>query len=261
MMNLDWWTIALQTVNFAVLVFVLHRFLYKPVLRMIDARKGEIDRQFSDAKAAEDKAKAHLADVELERAGIVTEREAALKSAAAQAQEAAKARGAKAKREAQALLDEARKTIVAEREHALDEARGAALDLGVEFALRLLSEVPGPFRMEGWIEPFRSESWIERIEEYLNALPSQDLESLIRQLAERNSLTIVTASPLPPETAEEWRKRLRRSLGEGATIAFGVDPKLIAGAELHFPAAVLRFSWQSALAALRSEVDGHADAR
>jgi hypothetical protein len=42
---------------------------------------------------------------------IGAEREAALKAAAAQAQEAAKARGAKAEGEAQALLDGARKTL------------------------------------------------------------------------------------------------------------------------------------------------------
>ena len=60
-MHLDWWTIGLQTVNFAILVWLLQRFLYKPVLRMIDARKAEIDQQYDDAKATEDKANAHLA--------------------------------------------------------------------------------------------------------------------------------------------------------------------------------------------------------
>jgi F-type H+-transporting ATPase subunit b len=251
-MNLDWWTIALQTVNFAVLVFVLHHFLYKPVLRMIDARRAEIDRQYNDAKAAEDKAKAHLADVEAERAGIAAEREAARKAAAAQAQEAAKARGAKAEGEAQALLDGARKTLAAERERVLEEVRGVALDLGASFALRLLAEVP---------TQFQAEAWIDRIEKSLNALSKPELDALAGQLADGNSLTVVTAASLPPPTAEAWRKRLRRPLGDTATIVFGVDPKLIAGAELRFPAAVLRFSWQSALAALRSEAGGHANAR
>jgi F-type H+-transporting ATPase subunit b len=41
-MALDGWTIALQTVNFAILVWLLHRFLYRPVLRVIDARKAEV---------------------------------------------------------------------------------------------------------------------------------------------------------------------------------------------------------------------------
>jgi F-type H+-transporting ATPase subunit b len=250
-MNLDWWTIALQTVNFAVLVFLLHHFLYKPVLRMIDARRAEIERQYDDAKAAEDKAKARLAEVEGERAGIAAEREEALKVAAGLAQEAAKARAAKAECDAQALLEGARKTIAAERERALEEARGAALDLGSEFAQRLLAEVP---------MQYRGEAWIERIEQYLGTLPKPELDSLVRQLAGGSSLTVVTAAPLPPAMRETWRTRLQRLLGEGTNIAFNVNLDLIAGAELHFPAAVLRFSWQSALAALRSQVRGHANA-
>ncbi|MFY9876825.1 MAG: ATPase, partial [Rhodomicrobium sp.] len=65
-MHLDWWTIALQTINFAILVWLLNRFLYKPVLRVIDARKAEVHRQYDDAQAVEDKAKAHLAAIEAE---------------------------------------------------------------------------------------------------------------------------------------------------------------------------------------------------
>jgi F-type H+-transporting ATPase subunit b len=251
-MNLDWWTIALQTVNFAVLVFVLHHFLYRPVLRMIDARRAEIGRQYNDAKLAEDKAKARLADVEAERAGIAAEREAVLKAAAAQAQEAAKARGTKAEGDAQALLDGARKTLAAERERALAETRGVALDLGAAFALRLLAEVP---------TQFQAEAWIDRIEQCLNTLSKPELDALAGQLADGNSLTVVTAVPLPPATRETWLTRLHRILGGSSTVAFHVNLDLIAGAELHFPAAVLRFSWQSALAALRSEGGGHANAR
>ena len=104
-MHLDWWTIALQTINFAVLVWLLRRFLYKPVLRLIDARKAEVQHQYDDAKAIEDKAKAHLAAIEAERAGMRVERETVLRSAAAAAEEAAEARRSRAEREAQALLD------------------------------------------------------------------------------------------------------------------------------------------------------------
>jgi hypothetical protein len=44
-MHFDWSTLALQTVNFAILVWLMHRFLYRPVLRLIDARRAEIDKQ------------------------------------------------------------------------------------------------------------------------------------------------------------------------------------------------------------------------
>lgn len=247
-MHLDWWTIGLQTINFAILVWLLRRFLYKPVLRMIDARKAEIQRQYDAAKAAEEKAQRQLAGVEADRAGIEAERTAALQDAARQAQAMMEARRSQSQREAQALLDGTRKTLVAERERALDEARRMAIDLGAEFAQKLLAQMPVELRAEGWIE---------RIEQYVDALAKPEREALCRQLADGSPLAVVTASPLPAASAAAWRERLQRLFGTTAAIAFDVDAALIAGAELRFPTAVLRFSWQSALAAARSEIGAH----
>ncbi len=250
-MHLDGWTIALQIVNFAILVWLLHRFLYRPILSVIDARKVGVQRQYDDAAAAAEKAKAGLAAIEAQRAGIVAEREATLKAAQAQAQDAATARRTQAEREAQALLDATRRTLAEEREVALDEARRVALDLGAAFARRLLADVP---------MQLRAEAWIQRIEQHVNALPKPQIDALAGQLAGGGSLTVVTAAPLAPATSEDWRGRLRRLLGNGVAASFEVDPALIAGAELHFPAAVLSFSLRSALEAAQSEIGIHAHA-
>jgi F-type H+-transporting ATPase subunit b len=249
-MHIDWWTIGLQTVNFAILVWLLHRFLYKPILRMVDARRAEVHQQYDDVKVAEAKALADRTAIEVERAGIAAERESVLKAAAAQANEMEEARRAQAKGEAQSLLDDARKTLASEREQALREARRLALDLGTEFAQRLLSDMP---------IQLRAEAWIERIEQHIGGLAKSDHDALAAQLKDGKSLTVITAVLLPPPTADTWRDRLRRVLGDQIVVAFDVHPDLIAGAELHFPTTVLRFSWQSALAAARLEVDAHAN--
>ena len=251
-MQFNWWTFLLQTVNFAVLVWLLHRFLYRPVLRVIAARRGEIDKQYEQAKAAQSEAQAKLASIEAERAHIASERDAALKAAAAQADEAGVARRARAERDAAALLESARKTIAAERGAALAEARAVAVDLGCEIARRLLAEIP---------IKLRAEAWLERVEEYLAALPQAEREGLTHQIENGASLEVVTASELPVDAADSWRKRLQHALGDGIAVAFATDPALIAGVELHFPTAILRFSGQSTLAAMRSELDPHADAR
>jgi F-type H+-transporting ATPase subunit b len=251
-MHPNWWTIGLQSVNFGILVWLLRRFLYRPVLSMIDARKAEVARQFEHVKAAEDLAKSKLTAAEAERAGIATEREAALKAAAAQAQEMAQARRAQAERDAQALMDSTRKALGAERAAALEEARRLALDLGADFARSLLAEVP---------MQYRAEAWIERMEQHLLALGVPERDALARQLDGALPLRVVTAGVLPAASAEHWRERLLRSLGVSAGVAFEVDPQLIAGAELHFPTAILRFSWQSALDAARAEIDARAPAR
>ena len=147
------------------------------------------------------------------------------------------------------MINRTRKTLATEREQALEEARRAALDLGSEFARRLLGEVPAQFR---------AEAWRERIEKSLAELPKAELEALTSQLKDGGKLTVATASALSPTTADALRNRHGPSSGSGLTIDFEVNPELIGGAELHFPAAVLRCSWQSALGALRSEIKFHA---
>ncbi|HMK87244.1 MAG TPA: ATP synthase F0 subunit B [Steroidobacteraceae bacterium] len=249
-MRLDTWTIALQTVNFAILVWLLQRFLFKPVLRMIDARNAELQAHVDQAKALEDKAKIELAALASQREGIEGEREALLKAAAVQAQQAADARRAAAERDAQALLESSRKTLLLERAQALEEARGIAVDLGGEFARRLLAQVPMPLRAEGWIE---------QIESHFRSLPQSEREALSRE--SDRGLTVVTAGPLPQAMLETWRTRLQRLLGRPAAISFEENAGLIAGAELHFPTTMLRISWQGALADMRSEVSAHADGR
>jgi len=251
-MHFDWSTLALQMVNFAILVWLLHRFLYQPVLRLVDARRAKIDNQYAEAQKAETRAKEKFAAVETEQAGIAAERATALKQAAAEAEQAAAARRARAERELEASLESARKTLAAERSQALREARRAALELGAEVAARLLAEMP---------LKLRAEAWIERVAEHLAGLPKPEMDALTRQLVDGVPLKVVTASMLPAQIEEIWRARLSEILCGWVSLNFAVDPALIAGVELHFPNGVLRFSWQSTLAAIRAEIENDADAR
>ena len=49
-MELSWPTFFLEIINFLVLVWILKRFLYKPVLEAIAHRKAVIDKTLVDAK-------------------------------------------------------------------------------------------------------------------------------------------------------------------------------------------------------------------
>ncbi|MGA8050640.1 MAG: F0F1 ATP synthase subunit B, partial [Burkholderiales bacterium] len=73
-MQIDTTSFILQLVNFAVLVWILHRFLYRPVLAAIDRRRAAIDKSMSDAKSVREEAdrlrsqfEGRLADWERER--------------------------------------------------------------------------------------------------------------------------------------------------------------------------------------------------
>src|SRR5690625_1258947 len=48
-MEVDWFTVIAQILNFLVLVWLLKRFLYKPVLNAIDEREKKIASELEDA--------------------------------------------------------------------------------------------------------------------------------------------------------------------------------------------------------------------
>lgn len=50
-MLIDWFTVGAQAFNFLILVWLMRRFLYKPVLNAIDAREKRIAAQIADADA------------------------------------------------------------------------------------------------------------------------------------------------------------------------------------------------------------------
>jgi F-type H+-transporting ATPase subunit b len=251
-MRFDWWTFALQTVNFAILVWLLQRFLYKPLLARIDARRAAFDSERAEIRTGEEEVKTALAALQADREDIAKERAETLRAAAARAEEEAAARHAEARREASALLDETRATLAQERDRAQMETRRAALDLGGEIARRLLAEVPAEMLVE---------AWLLRIEAHLGTLPAAERDELASELSGGAALRVVTAVSLGEAATVEWRARLHSALGDRITITFETDDALIAGAELHFPYAVLRFSWRSTLARMRAEIENHDDAR
>src|ERR1700678_4797195 len=50
-MPIDWFTVVAQAVNFLILVWLLKRFLYQPILRAIDARERGIAAKCAEAEA------------------------------------------------------------------------------------------------------------------------------------------------------------------------------------------------------------------
>jgi len=48
-MQIDWFTVSAQTINFLLLVWLLKRYLYGPILKAIDARESQVAKILSDA--------------------------------------------------------------------------------------------------------------------------------------------------------------------------------------------------------------------
>lgn len=92
-----------QVVNFAIIFFLLRKFLYKPVITMLDKRKKEIEEGLDLAKKME---------TEEQR---LKEKEAKLVS--------------EAKKEAKAIVDEAKKQLEAQKKEILGKTHEQAAEI------------------------------------------------------------------------------------------------------------------------------------
>jgi F-type H+-transporting ATPase subunit b len=137
--------LVFQVINFVLLLYLLNRFLFKPLLARMDERSEKISKGLEDAEAA-------ARDRELARA----EREAAVSEARKEAAEmlasankiATDTRNeilSEARAEAEKLTARARDEITAEKEKAVAELRAQVADLALSAAGKLIrSEMDGP---------------------------------------------------------------------------------------------------------------------
>jgi F-type H+-transporting ATPase subunit b len=142
--QVDVWKLAFQVINFLILLFLLNRFLFKPVLARLDERSAKISKGLEDAETA-------ARDRELARA----EREAAVSEARKEASDmianankiATDTRNeilSEARAEAEKVTARARDEINAEKERAMAELRAQVADLALAAAGKLVrSEMDG----------------------------------------------------------------------------------------------------------------------
>lgn len=113
-MLIDWFTVGAQALNFLILVWLMQRFLYKPILRAIDAREKKIAQE--------------LADADLKKGEALKERDEFRR------------KNAEFERQRADLLNQLNNEVETERFELLDEARKAAEALGAQRMEKLRNE-------------------------------------------------------------------------------------------------------------------------
>jgi F-type H+-transporting ATPase subunit b len=242
------WTIGFQVVNFLLLLFLLQRYLWKPVRATIERRQREIDDAGAGALAranAVDEGRAAR-----EATGLAADHERARLLAGAAVALARDREEVLAR--ARALTDAerraAREKLDEERTLAAKELTDATLDAALTIARRLLGEVRGA-AITG--------AFLDRICEHIDGLPAPELSSLRASLEASPTIEVATAPALDDAAKARLRARLVPYFGAAVKLAFVVDDALIAGAEARFPHARLGHSFQHGLAAARRELTAH----
>jgi F-type H+-transporting ATPase subunit b len=237
MLGFDVPTFVFQIVNFLILLAILARFFYRPVLEVMRRRQEQIDSRIEDAEQ-----RARLADEERER--LARQSEAASREAAALV-EAARNEAARerqrllqaAKQEAASLIDEARKTATAEEQAALGRLSGRLSESAVKIAGALIRETSG--------EAVHQSLVARLIAEGLGLDTTARQQARLDFQKDASRLVVESAYPLDSKQQAALLDEVARTVGRPAAklrLEVHEDPELIAGVRLVAGAIVIDMS-------------------
>lgn len=245
-MLIDWFTVGAQILNFVILVWLLKRFLYKPILRAIDAREKHI--------AAE------LADVDAKRAEAKKERdEFQARNEEFDQLQAARLRQAtdEVKAERQQLLDEARQAADALRAKRRDALNAEQQSLNDEIIRRTREEVFAIARktltdLAGTtLEDRMGEMFTRRLRD-LDGEVKEGIAKVLKASAE--PVLVRSAFELPSQLKDAIQKTLSDTFEAEIQVRFEAAPDLISGIELAANGWKVAWSISDYLASLEKSV-------
>ncbi len=245
-MLIDWFTVGAQALNFLILVWLLKRFLYKPILDGIDAREKRIAMEMANADATKAEAKKEQEEFQHKNEEFEQKRAALLSRATDEV-----------KAERQRLLDEARQAadaLHAKRQESLRREQQVLNDAIIRrtreevFAItrKTLADLAGTT-----LEACMSEMFTRR----LRGLEGEAKANLGAALGASSEPALVrSAFDLPSEQQDAIHRALNETFSADIPIRFETRPDVISGIELTANGRKVAWSIAEYLASLERSV-------
>jgi F-type H+-transporting ATPase subunit b len=131
-------SLIVQLVNFLILLALLYRFMYRPLMGALESRSTAIKQQLAEAQAAREAAQRQLAEMEERMRAGQAEALALRERAQREAAELRERLSAEARQEAARLLESAQAQVAQEVRRARTELRAEVGALATQVAERLI---------------------------------------------------------------------------------------------------------------------------
>lgn len=246
-MLIDWFTVIAQVINFLILVWLLKRFLYKPILNAVDAREKKVADELKNADAKEAEAQKEKDEFKHKNEEFDQQRNALLKKAKEEA-----------KAERQQLLEEVRKEasdLRAKQQEALrDEEQNLSQEIGhrtqqevFNIARKVLTDLAGTSLEERAVEMF-----VQR----LRNLKDDEKEQLASAISTSPGQVLIrTAFDLPQAQRDSIKKTIKETLGIETQPKFETSSDLVSGIELTTDGQKVAWSISDYLTSMQKSID------
>ena len=223
-MLIDWFTVGAQALNFLVLVWLMKRYLYQPILDALDQREARIAAQLAGATAKEAEAGRALDEYRRKNEEIAAHRASLFKQAADDAAGERERLLREARSAAERLRAKHREALQNQADDLEQALRRGAQHEVFAIARRVLADLATTS-----LEAEMGRAFAQRLREL-----DQDAR---RQLAEAvatgaDVTTVRSAFELPSEQRAAIRNAINEALSADVPIRFEIAPDVVCGIEL-----------------------------
>ncbi|MBT9598210.1 MAG: F0F1 ATP synthase subunit B [Vitreoscilla sp.] len=248
-MLIDWFTVGAQLLNFGILVWLMKRFLYQPVLDAIAAREQKIAAELADAATTQAEAKKQQDDFQKKNQDFDEQRADLLR----QAREAAKAERERLQLEARKAADAAStqraKALLTDTQHLHAEITRHTQQQVFDISRRVLGDLAGV-----GLEHRVCEVFIQRLQT-IEGPALATLGSVLKAVSDTEPALLRSAFELPAPQQAAIQPALDATFGQPIRLKFETMPELVSGIELSAQGQKLAWSMSDYLDALSSSLE------
>jgi alternate F1F0 ATPase, F0 subunit B len=251
-MQIDWFTFGAQIVNFLILIGLLKRFLYGPILGAMDAREERISSRLEEARAKREEAEAEAEKYRSMQGDLEEARQKEMAEAEREAEERRQELIREAREEVEHLEREWREALERERESFLRKLSERAVAETIAVARRALRDLA-----DADLEAQAVEVFLER----LRTLDEEQQGALAEALRTGDGSAVVhSAFGLTDAHQAQVREQLDAEIGAVSDVSFESDAEVGFGVELRIGERKVAWSLNSYLDDLKARVRERLDA-
>lgn len=244
-MEINWFTVIAQIVNFLILVWLLKRFLYKPVLNAIDEREKKIASQLEDAATKKAEAKKDQDLFRLKNETFDRERSEKMTEVLEQIDSEKQHLFEEVRKESTALRSKLEDSLKQQEQEIINRLKRKTKDAVFEIAGKALSDLASANLEEQVVHVF-----IEKIKALEGAAKSKFVDALNNH---KGAITIKSVFDLSAGSKKQLEKAIEKITEKHCDFQYGLEPELISGISIETASYQLSWNIESYLDSLKKE--------
>lgn len=243
-MLIDWFTVFAQIINFLILVFLMKRFLYGPIIKAVDKREEKIAFRMQEAEQKRIEAEQEVASYREKTTEIDKLREDMIAQTREESDRLKKELIKKAKEEVDHFKSGWHETVIQEKESFLRNLRRLSGDQIYSISRQALADMADSELEDRMVDVF-----IRRIKEL-----SDDTLNKIKESVQKSGqgIIITSAFTIPANKRQLITRTIHDYISPGINIQYDVSRDLICGIEIKVHGYVVGWNLEEYLKGLNN---------